>query len=101
MVGGATLTKLIGTSAWYAPGAAASMMVGGHSPRPEEVDPARATSKANTESRTSASAYPPSSAKGVEKIVKVDLTKEESEKVRRFAAAVRKTNNVLHEINAL
>ena len=27
MVGGATLTKLIGTSAWYAPGAAASMMV--------------------------------------------------------------------------
>ncbi|MCF2445669.1 malate dehydrogenase [Dyadobacter sp. CY345] len=27
MVGGATLTKLIGTSAWYAPGAAAAMMV--------------------------------------------------------------------------
>jgi len=27
MIGGATLTKLIGTSAWYAPGAAAAMMV--------------------------------------------------------------------------
>ena len=27
MVGGATLTKLIGTSAWYAPGAASAMMV--------------------------------------------------------------------------
>ena len=27
MVGGATLTKLIGTSAWYAPGAGAAMMV--------------------------------------------------------------------------
>jgi malate dehydrogenase len=27
MVGGATLTKLLGTSAWYAPGAAAAQMV--------------------------------------------------------------------------
>jgi malate dehydrogenase len=27
MVGGATLTKLIGTSAWYAPGAAGAMLV--------------------------------------------------------------------------
>jgi malate dehydrogenase len=27
MVGGATLTKLIGTSAWYAPGAAGAAMV--------------------------------------------------------------------------
>ena len=27
MVGGATLTKLLGTSAWYAPGAAAASLV--------------------------------------------------------------------------
>ena len=27
MVGGATLTKLIGTSAWYAPGAAGAALV--------------------------------------------------------------------------
>ena len=27
MVGGATLTKLLGTSAWYAPGAASAQMV--------------------------------------------------------------------------
>ena len=39
--------------------------------------------------------------KGIEKIVKIELTKEEAEKFAASAAAVRKTNLVLHEINAL
>ena len=39
--------------------------------------------------------------KGIDKIVKIDLTKEEAEKFAASAEAVRKTNNVLHEIKAL
>ena len=39
--------------------------------------------------------------KGIEKIVKIDLTKEEAEKFAASAEAVRKTNNILHEIKAL
>ena len=39
--------------------------------------------------------------KGIEKIVELDLTKEEAEKFAASAAAVRKTNQVLHEINAI
>ncbi len=39
--------------------------------------------------------------KGVEKIVKIDLTKEEAAKFAASADAVRKTNQVLHEIKAL
>ena len=39
--------------------------------------------------------------KGIEKIVKIDLTKEEQAAFAASADAVRKTNNVLHEIKAL
>ena len=39
--------------------------------------------------------------KGIEKIVKIDLSKEEAEKFAASADAVRKTNNVLHEIKAI
>ena len=36
MVGGATLTKLLGTSAWYAPGAAGAFVVESIPSRPKE-----------------------------------------------------------------
>ena len=63
MVGGATLTKLIGTSAWYAPGAGCGDDGRGDPQRPEEDGSLlRATSTASTASRTSASAFPRSSA---------------------------------------
>ena len=39
--------------------------------------------------------------KGIEKIVKIDFTKEEAAKFAESAAAVRKTNEVLREIKAL
>ena len=39
--------------------------------------------------------------KGIEKIVEVELTKEEAAKFAASAEAVHKTNRVLHEINAL
>ncbi|MEG0498824.1 MAG: malate dehydrogenase, partial [Alistipes sp.] len=39
--------------------------------------------------------------KGIEKIVKIDLTKEEAAKFAESATAVRKMNAVLHDIKAL
>ncbi|MEG2061921.1 MAG: malate dehydrogenase, partial [Alistipes sp.] len=39
--------------------------------------------------------------KGIEKIVKIELSKDEQAKFAASADAVRKTNNVLKEINVL
>lgn len=58
MVGGATLTKLLGTSAWYAPGAAAAQMVAAVLGDQKSSSPAPACSRANTARATSASACP-------------------------------------------
>ena len=102
MVGGATLTKLIGTSAWYAPGAAASMMVEAILHDQKKLIPCSCYLEGEYGESDICIGVPAIiGRKGVEKIVKVDLTKEESEKFAASAAAVRKTNNVLHEINAL
>jgi malate dehydrogenase len=39
--------------------------------------------------------------KGIEKIVKVELTKEEQEKFEASADAVRKVNQILYDTNAI
>lgn len=102
MVGGATLTKLLGTSAWYAPGAAAAAIV---------------RSIINDEKRMFASCvhlegqygqddlYIGAPAiigrGGVESIVEIPLNAEEVEAFAKSADAVRKTNSILKEIGAL
>lgn len=102
MVGGATLTKLLGTSAWYAPGAAAAAIV---------------RSIINDEKRMFASCvhlegqygqddlYIGAPAVigrgGVESIVEIPLNAEEREAFTKSADAVRKTNSILKEIGAL
>ena len=58
MVGGATLTKLLGTSAWYAPGAAAAEVVEAVIHDQDAVIPVLHFSKANMARATSASACP-------------------------------------------
>ena len=92
MVGGATLTKLIGTSAWYAPGAASAMMV-------EAILNDLEGEYGQSDICIGVPAI--IGRKGIEKIVKIDLSKEEAEKFAASADAVRKTNNVLHEIKAI
>ena len=102
MVGGATLTKLLGTSAWYAPGAAAAYVAEAVIRDQKKVVPCSVYLEGEYGENDICIGVPAIiGRKGVEKIVKVDLTKEESEKFAASAAAVRKTNNVLHEINAL
>ena len=65
MVGGATLTKLLGTSAWYAPGAAGAQMVQAvlHTSRSSSHAPLFL--RVSTAKATSASVFPPSSARTV------------------------------------
>ena len=102
MVGGATLTKLIGTSAWYAPGAAASMMVESFLKDQKKIIPCRCYLEGEyCESDLCIGVPAVIGRKGIEKIVKIDLTKEEAEKFAASAAAVHKTNRILHEIKAL
>ena len=102
MVGGATLTKLIGTSAWYAPGAGAAMMVEAILNDQKKMVPCCCYLDGEYDQKDICIGVPAIiGRKGIEKIVKIDLTKEEAEKFAASAEAVRKTNNILHEIKAL
>ena len=102
MVGGATLTKLIGTSAWYAPGAASAMMVEAILNDQKKMIPCSCYLEGEYGQSDICIGVPAIiGRKGIEKIVKIDLSKEEAEKFAASADAVRKTNNVLHEIKAI
>ncbi|MCH5215958.1 MAG: malate dehydrogenase [Muribaculaceae bacterium] len=93
MVGGATLTGLLGTSAWYAPGAAAASVA-----KAILTDSkAMITCSALVEGEYGVSdlciGVPCILGKnGIEKIVEYKLTAEEKEKFAKSAEAVRKTN---------
>jgi malate dehydrogenase len=96
MVGGATLTKLIGTSAWYAPGAAGAMLV-------ESI--LRDEKKLQTCCVALDGEYGQSDIclgvpvvigrQGWEKIVHLDLNDEEKAAFAKSADAVRSMNDVL------
>ncbi len=102
MVGGATLTKLLGTSAWYAPGAAVSMMVEAILRDQKKMIPCSCYLEGEYGEQDICIGVPAIiGRKGIEKIVKIDLTKEEAEKFAASAAAVHKTNSILHEIKAI
>ena len=102
MVGGATLTGLLGTSAWYAPGAAASSVVEAILNDEKRIIPCSCYLEGEYGQQDIFIGVPAViGRKGIEKIVKIDLTKEEQAKFAASADAVRKVNNVLHEIDAI
>ena len=102
MVGGATLTGLLGTSAWYAPGAAASSVVESILKDQKRIIPCSCYLEGEYGQEDIFIGVPAViGRKGVEKIVNVELTKDEQEKFAASADAVRKVNNVLHEIGAI
>lgn len=102
MVGGATLTGLLGTSAWYAPGAAASSVVESILKDQKRIIPCSCYLEGEYGQEDIFIGVPAViGRKGIEKIVEVELTKDEQEKFAASAAAVRKVNNVLHEIDAI
>lgn len=95
-VGGATLTKLLGTSAWYAPGAAVSAMVQAIACDQKKMIPCSLLLDGEYGQKDICLGVPAIIGKnGVEKIVEISLTDEEKEKFATAANAVREVNSVL------
>src|SRR5690606_29024014 len=95
-VGGATLTKLLGTSAWYAPGAAVSAMVQAIACDQKKMIPCSLFLNGEYGQSDICLGVPAIIGKnGVEKIVEISLTDEEKEKFATAAQAVREVNSVL------
>lgn len=102
MVGGATLTKLLGTSAWYAPGAAAAMVVESIVCDQKKIVPSCVYLEGEYGQKDICIGVPAVIGKnGAEKVIEVALTAVEKEAFEKSAEAVRKTNAILKEINAL
>lgn len=96
MVGGATLTKLLGTSAWYAPGAAAAEVVEAIIHDQKAMIPCSALLEGEYGEKDLCIGVPCILGKnGIEKIVELDLNAEEKELFAKSAAAVHKTNEAL------
>lgn len=102
MVGGATLTKLLGTSAWYAPGAAASMVVESILGDQKKVIPSCVALDGEYGQKDIYIGVPAVIGRnGAERIIEIELTAEEKAEFAKSADAVRATNKVLNEIEAL
>ncbi len=97
-VGGATLTKMLGTSAWYAPGAAVSSMVQAIFCDHKKMFPCSALLEGEYGLDDISIGVPCIIGKnGIESIVELDLTEAEKEKLITSAEAVRNTNGLLEE----
>lgn len=97
MVGGATLTGLLGTSAWYAPGAAVSAMVQAIACDSKKIFPCSALLEGEYGESDLCIGVPCVLGKdGIEKIVEIALSDAEKEKFASSSAAVKKTNGLLN-----
>ncbi len=95
-VGGATLTGLLGTSAWYAPGAAVSGMVQAIACNTKKIFPCSALLAGEFGLNDLAIGVPcVLGANGIEKIVEISLTDAEKAKLNESAEGVKKTNQLL------
>ncbi|PKP25220.1 MAG: malate dehydrogenase [Bacteroidetes bacterium HGW-Bacteroidetes-2] len=96
-VGGATLTKLLGTSAWYAPGAAVSSMVQAIACDQKKLFPCSVLLEGEYGLSNLCIGAPAIIGKnGVEKIVEIALNDVENTKMKESAAAVKGTNALLN-----
>lgn len=96
MVGGATLTRLLGTSAWMAPGAAAAQVVKAVIRDTHEVIPCSALLEGEYGQKDLCIGVPCVLGRnGIEKVVELELTEDERALFNASAEAVRKTNSAL------
>lgn len=96
-VGGATLTKLLGTSAWYAPGAAVSEMVKAIALDSKKMFPCSALLDGEYGLTDISIGVPCIIGKnGIEKIVEVELSEAELAKIQESAVGVKNTNKLLN-----
>jgi malate dehydrogenase len=102
MVGGATLTGLLGTSAWYAPGAAGACVVASIVNNYRRLIPSCVYLEGEYGQNDICIGAPAIIGRnGVEAILDLQLNDEEQALFAKSADAVRKTNEVLREIAAL
>ncbi len=95
-VGGATLTKMLGTSAWYAPGAAVSGLVQAIACDQKKMFPCSALLSGEYDLEGLCIGVPVILGKdGIEKIVEIELNDAEKKKMQESAEAVKKTNGLL------
>ena len=101
MVGGATLTKLIGTSAWYAPGAAGAALVESIVRDEKKLFTCCVALEGEYGQKDICLGVPVVIGKnGWEKIVNFDLSAEEQSLFNKSADAVRNMNDVLTSLPA-
>ena len=96
-VGGATLTKLLGTSAWYAPGAAVSSLVHSIACNHNKIFPCSVLLDGEYGLGDLCIGVPVILGRnGVEKIVELELEKEDLNHLSESAEGVKKTNSLLN-----
>ncbi len=99
MVGGATLTKLLGTSAWYAPGAAGADLVKSVVRNEKRLIPCSVYLEGEYDQKDICLGVPVIIGKnGWEKIIDFNLNEEEKALFAKSADAVRNMNNVLNTL---
>ncbi len=98
-VGGGELVKLLGTSAWYAPGAAAAQMVEAIILDQKRIFPVCAYLNGEYGLKDIYLGVPVKLGKnGVEKIIELDLNEDEKALLNESAAAVKEVMNVLDDM---
>ena len=99
-VGGATLTKLLGTSAWYAPGAAVSALVQAIACDQKKLFPCSVLLEGEYGQKDVSVGVPVIIGKdGVEKIVEIALNDAEKAKFSESTQAVREVNKALDGVS--
>ena len=99
MVGGATLTKLLGTSAWYAPGASVAYLVDSIVNDQKRMIPCSVLLDGEYKQEDLCIGVPCIIGKnGLESIVDVQLNEVEQEKFNQSAAAVKIMNEELKDV---
>ncbi len=99
-VGGATLTSMLGTSAWYAPGAAVSALVHSIACDQKKMYPCSVMLDGEYGLSDLTIGVPVILGKnGVEQIIEMELNNDEEAQLRSSAEAVKKTNNLLVDLN--
>ena len=96
-VGGATLTKMLGTSAWYAPGAAVSAMAQAIACDQKKLIPCSVMMDGEYGLKDICIGVPCIIGKnGIEEIIALELTDAEKKNMKQSADAVRDVNNLLN-----
>jgi len=98
-VGGATLTSMLGTSAWYAPGAAVSALVHSISCDMKKIFPCSVLLEGEYGLSDLCIGVPVVVGRnGVESIVQIDLNENEKHALQESANAVKQTNTLLADL---